>query len=150
MDHFTEEEEEIVKKFFRNNCFYLVTSEKLELCQSCKGLGVTSREELTDYHKGEYGTFYDKCKICDADGRIIVRKTEISFRGSYEKKETIPLTKYNKDPLTGGHTSNKRFGVIVDERDWTLERDNLKLANLNYDNYNKLVKELRMIEKLKK
>lgn len=150
MDHFTEEEEEIVNRFFRNNSFYFVTSEKMELCQSCKGLGFTSREELTDYHRGDYSTFHDKCKVCDADGRVIVRKFEISFKGSYEKKETIALSKYNKDPFNGAHTSSKRFSAVVDERDWKLEQDNPKLAKLNYNNYNKLAKELRMIEKLKK
>lgn len=51
----------------------------LNSCIRCSGTGRTSREELTDYHKREYDTFYDDCDICSGEGRVIQTKISMSF-----------------------------------------------------------------------
>lgn len=52
------------------------TSGTIEVCDRCKGLGFNRVEKLTDYHRGEYDTFTEKCERCDGDGRVfVVRKS---------------------------------------------------------------------------
>lgn len=46
-------------------------SKKIVCCPVCKGEGVTSRSELTDYHKGEYDYWCDFCSTCGGEGRVI-------------------------------------------------------------------------------
>ena len=37
----------------------------------CKGQGIYSKRELTDYHKGEYDTWREFCTCCDGEGRML-------------------------------------------------------------------------------
>lgn len=44
------------------------------VCPLCNGKGEEEFEYLTDYHKSEYTSEYEKCKTCDGSG--LVWKTE--------------------------------------------------------------------------
>lgn len=52
---------------------------KVISCERCKGIGRVSQEELTDYHKREYDTFYSDCKECNGEGRVILTEVFVSF-----------------------------------------------------------------------
>ena len=57
--------------------------EKLEilLCDKCNGKGVVHREELIDYHKGDYNYWTEECPRCKCSGLIqkhIVTETTIT------------------------------------------------------------------------
>lgn len=45
---------------------------RIESCDLCGGTGVQKSEELTDYHRGDYSTFYYKCNACDGLGRRLL------------------------------------------------------------------------------
>lgn len=69
-------------------------SKKVLSCPFCKGAGFDEREELINYHKRDYGTFYDICKTCNGEGKVIEHKYEASIGYSYEKEVNIsPCTK---------------------------------------------------------
>ena len=42
-----------------------------------------SYSELTDYHKGDYTTYYEKCKKCNGTGKLF-RTKKFSISISYE------------------------------------------------------------------
>lgn len=44
-------------------------SKKIICCPVCKGEGIYSKSELTDYHKGEYDHWNEFCNTCE--GRVI-------------------------------------------------------------------------------
>lgn len=44
--------------------------DKIVTCINCKGIGSIEQEELTDYHKCEYKTWYEKCPECKGSGRL--------------------------------------------------------------------------------
>lgn len=44
----------------------------IKSCYLCDGTGVQKSEELTDYHRGDYSTFYYKCTACDGLGRRLL------------------------------------------------------------------------------
>lgn len=46
-------------------------SKDIVLCSICKGSGVYLKEELTDYHRGDYDTRYEFCATCGGEGRMI-------------------------------------------------------------------------------
>lgn len=45
---------------------------RIESCDLCDGTGVQENEELMDYHRGDYSTFYYKCNACDGLGRRLL------------------------------------------------------------------------------
>jgi hypothetical protein len=52
------------------------------LCTECKGTGSNTRQELVDYHVGEYEYHHTVCLICRGAGRLKVT-TEVT-REPYE------------------------------------------------------------------
>jgi DnaJ-class molecular chaperone len=41
------------------------------LCSKCEGAGYIRCSELTDYHKGEYDDWIEKCFTCEGSGRMV-------------------------------------------------------------------------------
>jgi DnaJ-class molecular chaperone len=60
------------------------------MCDLCKGTGRYYKEELTDYHRGEYDSIRYDCKKCNSGGRLIVEEVTISM-GPYTKKSEKPF-----------------------------------------------------------
>lgn len=53
-------------------------SEKIVICESCRGTGLIQRRELEDYHRNEYRTWTEPCPICEGHGRVL-EKTGIGY-----------------------------------------------------------------------
>lgn len=76
---------------------------KVISCETCKGTGYTSREELTDYHRREYDVFTDKCHKCKGDGRLTEKTENLRFNAIYpiESPSTkrVTVVPYSEDPI---------------------------------------------------
>lgn len=46
-------------------------SHKIILCTTCHGKGVIEHEELTNYHKREYDSWFETCRTCEGNGRVV-------------------------------------------------------------------------------
>lgn len=117
-------------------------------CERCNGLGKIHREELTDYHKGEYNTFWDTCSKCKGHGRYIKRTVEVKIRID-PQEEIIPWDEFDGDPFNPPNKS-KNFQLKIDKRDSYLEREHPELAAISYDKYDELADKYRMMRKLNK
>lgn len=78
-----ESDEKFLKRFVDR--LYVRTTVETIQCPCCKGKGFTEREELTDYHKGEYDTFRDDCEYCNKVGAVKRTSKEIKGREDYWK-----------------------------------------------------------------
>lgn len=63
----------------------------LRICPACGGYGHISREDLVDYHKGEYKTSFFPCKTCDTNGLIVEVTREVV---------AVPVDYYKLSPRT--------------------------------------------------
>ena len=55
------------------------------ICDKCFGFGKIDKDELINYHKGEYDSWEVDCDKCGGTGRLI-KETKISYR-KLTKKE---------------------------------------------------------------
>ncbi len=51
------------------------TRTTVELCENCGGSGITTRSEMTDYHRREYDSWTEECIHCGGSGRMEVTTT---------------------------------------------------------------------------
>lgn len=58
------------------------TAKSIVTCPACDGKCVFRREELVNYHKGEYDSWTEKCSQCE--GRGIVLRIEYFARIKYD------------------------------------------------------------------
>lgn len=124
-------------------------SNKVVLCDLCKGYGFFEKEELSDYHKREYSTYRSPCSRCEGDGRMIESTQHMSFNLGGDKVQQIPYISF-KDIVDPHGYEDRWFRYRLDMTDLNLERKYPELAAVNYDNYDKLVEYYRTIETLKK
>lgn len=124
-------------------------SNRVELCESCKGYGFFEKEELTDYHKREYSTYRTPCKKCEGDGRMIVSTEHISFNLGNDKVHRMPYISFKEFVDPHGY-EDRWFRYRLDLTDRDLERKYPELAAISYDKYDELVEKCRLIELLKK
>lgn len=124
-------------------------SNKVELCDRCKGYGFFEKEELTDYHKREYSTYRTPCSQCEGDGRMIVSTEHMSFNLGNDKVQKMPYISFKEIVDPHGY-QNRWFRYRLDMTDDALERKYPELAAISYDKYDEMVEKYRMIEILKK
>lgn len=124
-------------------------SNKVILCDRCKGFGFFEKDELTDYHKREYSTYRTTCKKCDGDGRLIQTTEHMSFNMGMDNVQTMSYIFY-KDIVDPHGYQDRWFRYRLDMTDAELERKYPELAAVNYDNYDKLVEHYRTVELLKR
>lgn len=138
--------EEMVEN--RSNTYGFYEKYVPENCTECKGLGKTSREELTDYHKRDYSTFWEVCDKCGGEGRYVkhIRSVKIEIK---PEEEIIPWSEFKSDHFNTSSSSHY-FRLKVDKRDKTYERDYPELEKMSYDKYDEELNKIRMIEKLKR
>lgn len=127
----------------------LSRSNKVVLCDRCKGYGFQTKEECTDYHKGEYETSRWPCRHCEGDGRMIKSTEHISLNLGNDKVQYMPYASF-KDFVDPHGYEDRWLRMRLDRTDRELERKYPELAAVNYDNYDKLVEYYRTIEILKK
>lgn len=138
--------EEMVE--YRHNYYTYYDKYTPTNCEKCNGLGKTHREELSDYHKREYSTYWDTCPKCKGHGRYIKRTVEVKINID-SQEEIIPWDEFEGDPFNPPSKSTQ-FQLKVDKRDSYLEREHPELADLSYDKYDNMLEKYRMIKKLKK
>lgn len=63
-------------------------------CTICGGKGYMDKEEMTNYHRMEYTYWYEMCKVCAGNGRVL----ETIFKAQFYNNET----KTKREPLTPG------------------------------------------------
>lgn len=124
-------------------------SNKVELCDRCKGYGFFEKDELTDYHKREYSTYRTPCSNCEGDGRMIVSTEHMSFNLGNDKVTKMPYISFKEFVDPHGY-EDRWFRYRLDMTDRQLEEKYPELAAVNYENYDRLVEHYRTIEALKK
>lgn len=72
-------------------------------CETCKGTGYTSHEQLTDYHKREYSTFTNLCHKCKGDGRLVEIHEEIILPCDIKHTTKIPFSEFKEKELLPYH-----------------------------------------------
>jgi hypothetical protein len=127
----------------------LCRSNKVVLCQYCKGYGFISSEELSDYHKREYTTSRTTCSRCEGDGRMIQSTEHLSLNLGADKVHLMPYISFKEFVDPHGY-EDRWLRMRLDLTDKELERKYPELAAVNYDNYDKLVEYYRTIDILKK
>lgn len=124
-------------------------SNKVELCDRCKGYGFFEKDELTDYHKREYSTYRTPCSHCEGDGRMIVSTEHMSFNLGSDKVNRYPYISFKEFVDPHGY-EDRWFRYRLDMSDNALEEKYPELAAISYDKYDKLVEHYRTVELLKK
>lgn len=124
-------------------------SNRVVLCDHCKGYGFQVTEKCTDYHKGEYETSRWPCRHCDGDGRMIETTEHMSFNLGHDKVQRMSYVGY-KDIVDPHGYDSRWYRYRLDHTDPELERKYPELAAVNYDNYDRLVEHYRTVERLKK
>ena len=79
---------------------------KIVACSVCNSSGIVSREELVDYHKGDYDVWNELCSGCDGEGRII--ETTHSFRIEFNTPDS--KTTYTNSFKDYSHISVEKLG----------------------------------------
>lgn len=124
-------------------------SNRVELCERCKGYGFFEKEELTDYHKREYSTYRTPCSKCEGDGRMIVSTEHMSFNLGNDKVQRMPYISFKEFVDPHGY-EDRWFRYRLDMTDWELEKKYPELAAMSYDKYDEMVEKYRTLEMLKK
>lgn len=127
----------------------LSRSNKIILCDRCRGFGFKEDEELVDYHKREYATTRTSCKKCEGDGRMIQSTEHISLNLGQDKVHLMPYISFKEFVDPHGY-DNRWLRLRLDMTDRELERKYPELEAVNYDNYDRLVEQYRTVEILKK
>lgn len=136
--------EERINHIFRINSSTLKYKQHNEIviCNSCSGTGFSTREELVDYHKGDYESFTEKCERCAGDGRMIKSKEKLSYR-EYERNNEIPYIGNENLP---NFYKDEYIKLKIDNRNYRMEQDNPELEALTYEKYDAMLRDL-LIEK---
>ncbi|AKF13447.1 hypothetical protein PHIN3_184 [Sinorhizobium phage phiN3] len=75
---------EILETLFGDSLILGLSEHKsIVACDSCTATGYTRREELTNYHRGEYTTYTDTCEKCAGEGRLTKTTVEIGINKRY-------------------------------------------------------------------
>lgn len=114
------------------------------ICNCCNGLGsyVTQNEIGRD----EYISSRIECKQCKGDGRLITTTRTISMN-----PETISTITPYVD-FCGDKFKNTReeYKIKIDKRNHLAEQKYPELKSLTYDNYDKMLNEIKITEALEK
>ena len=65
-------------------------TEKIILCEACKGKGTEEHSELDDFHHGTYKYWETTCELCGGHGRLI--KVTIIETKRIKESESISST----------------------------------------------------------
>lgn len=89
----------------RDHRFHLSERKKLRSCPRCSGTGIVSEEEMTDYHRNEYSTSYDACRVCKGQGRLVDTVHSVLLYGSSgvgpaKLEKVVSTVPYGEDPIT--------------------------------------------------
>jgi len=128
---------EVFEKFFGSDPIttHIHQSKNVVSCEKCSGTGFVSREELADYHRGEYSTITNECSNCKGSGRQVEVKSEISFESSYRysdaKSTRVEKIPYPEDPIKypSLHVFSVDLKTVLDE-DHFEERKNYLLSKI--------------------
>lgn len=124
-------------------------SNKIILCDRCKGYGFFEKEELIDYHKREYGTYRTPCSNCEGDGRMIESTEHLSFNLGNDHVRIMPYISF-KEFVDPHFYDDRWFRYRLDLSDKALENKYPKLAAISYEKYDEMVEKYRTLEALKK
>lgn len=83
-------DEELLRRYVAQ-C-QVVRQTTLEVCDICKGLGHTTREELSDYHRREYVDIHELCKRCGGEGRYLLHTRRVRTPGGEQERRVEILT----------------------------------------------------------
>jgi len=124
----------------------LVETNEVQLCPQCNGIGIVTREELTDYHRNDYTTTRNPCKFCLGDGRVVVITTKIVYDGPSDNRKVVPYVGFEGDAFSSKSTS---YGLKIDMRDRKLEEKYPELKALSYEHYDNIVTDYLALDLLK-
>jgi hypothetical protein len=128
---------------------FMSRTNQIVLCESCNGLGFIERE-TEDYHTRTSTSYVSMCSRCQGDGRLIQTNEKMSFGRSLDEKiDKMPYVSF-KDFINPNSVETRNFTYRLDKTDKALEKKYPKLAELNYENYDNLLKHYRVIELLTK
>lgn len=127
---------------------YITRTNTIVLCGSCHGYGFIEKE-AHDYHKREVNTFHVKCSTCEGDGRMIKSTDQLTLSQQMENIELMSYVSF-KDFVNPHENQIRWVKFRLDMTDKELEKKYPELAAVNYDNYDRLVEQYRVIETLKK
>jgi hypothetical protein len=124
----------------------LTFEEKAEviICNKCNGIGTYITEELVDYHKGDYETTRHICDKCKGDGRIVEHTRTIFIRPE-KTVEHVPYNEYTDNKFLYNSINHK---IKIDNRDNRRENLYPDLKQLSYENYDKMLTEIKITETL--
>ena len=119
----------------------LSRSNEVVLCGYCKGYGFVL--------DSEYTTTRTSCGKCEGDGRMIKTTEHITLHVDKDKVHFMPYVSFKDIVDPHGHEF-RWLRMRLDMTDINLERKYPELAAVNYDNYDRLVEQYRVIDILKK
>lgn len=103
---------ETFKKIFGEHLeIYCRQTKEIVSCSHCKGTGWTSREELSDYHRGEYRDVHEECTFCKGEGRLTRTHDVVRISPYYASRvnshefATYTDVPFSEDPLVNPHAS---------------------------------------------
>lgn len=102
MSNLPSEVREIFEKIFGSHISYSASSRKqIENCTACDGTGWKSKEELVDYHRGDYEIIHSLCKECSGGGRVVRTYYSVSLWGKKGSSnfEVSDCVEFSKDPI---------------------------------------------------
>lgn len=124
----------------------LIEKSDVELCNTCKGLGTYVTEELVDYHKSDYETTRHICNVCNGDGRVVVTTRTVSMRPEKETSR-VPYDTFVGNKFVSNY---KSYGIKIDNRDARMEKNYPELAEITYEKYDEMLKQITINDKLAK
>lgn len=72
-------------------------------CAECECRGITSKEQMVDYHKRDYDIIHSVCVVCGGAGRVVEVTEIVRIRITYETcrdKEWAVSSKVSIEKLT--------------------------------------------------
>lgn len=125
---------------------YITRTNTIVLCGTCHGYGFRKHQ---DHSKWKETYFQAKCLVCEGDGRLIQSTDNIILSLPNEKVELLPYASF-KDVVDPYGEEIRPVVFRLDKTDKELEKQYPELAAVNYDNYDRLVEQYRVVEILKK
>ncbi len=130
----------------RRSAVRFIETNEIQLCPHCNGIGIITREELTDYHRNDYTTVRTSCKFCLGDGRVVVITEKVVYDGPSDDRKVVPYVGFEGDGFSHKSTT---YALKIDMRNRRLEEKYPELKKLSYEHYDNTVTDYVALDLLK-